>query len=152
MFYARKSPAAEADSSSILVITADGKGVVMLPRDLREATQRAAFQRRHRLEKRLSKGEKRNAKRMATVAAVYTVAPFVRTPLDIVRILAPHNEAEEVPRPRPEGKPKPSFVSGPYARAKTSTTTGPSTNSASTSATMPPATQMAHRHHRGDVI
>jgi len=51
---------------------------------------------------RLSKGEKKNAKRMATVATVYTIAPFVRKPEDLV---AEHNPARpRPPRPRPEEK------------------------------------------------
>ncbi len=71
---------AEPVSSSILALSADGKGVVMLARDLREPTRRAAQGKANKLAKRLAKGEKRNRKRMATVAAVYTVAPYVRTP------------------------------------------------------------------------
>jgi hypothetical protein len=91
-FYAQHSPAAGESGSSILAISADGKGVVMLPRDLREPTKKAAQKQSHKLAKRLSKGEKRNRKRMATVAAVYTVAPYVRTPEQVVRSLAPLHE------------------------------------------------------------
>lgn len=91
-FYAQRSPAAAVASSSILALSADGKGVVMLPRDLREPTRKAAQGRAHKLAKRLSKGEKRNRKRMATVAAVYTVAPFERTPEQVARCLAPLHE------------------------------------------------------------
>ena len=57
----------------ILAISADGKGVVMLPRDLREPTRSAAQSASNKLTKRLAKGEKKNRKRMATVAAVYSV-------------------------------------------------------------------------------
>jgi hypothetical protein len=92
-FYAQSSPAAAEPSSSILAISADGKGVVMLPRDLREPTRKAAQGQVHKLAKRLSRGEKRNRKRMATVAAVYTVKPYVRTPEQVVRSLAPLHEA-----------------------------------------------------------
>ncbi len=98
------SPAAVAATGEILVLTADGKGVVMRKQDLREGTRRAAERRQHKREHRLSKGEKRNAKRMATVAAVYTVAPFHRSPEDVVRELALVREATKVARPRPEGK------------------------------------------------
>lgn len=46
-FYAQRQSDAGADgetqTGSILVLTVDGKGVVMLPEDLREATQRAAL-------------------------------------------------------------------------------------------------------------
>jgi hypothetical protein len=102
-FYAQQSPAPEETCSSILAISADGKGVVMLPRDLREATKKAAKKQSHKLDQRLSKGEKKNRKRMATVAAVYTVAPYVRTPDQVVRGLAPLREPAP-PRPPVEHK------------------------------------------------
>ena len=92
-FYTECRPAADAPSSSILVLSADGKGVVMLPDDLREPTRQAAQEPSNKLAKRLSKGEKKNRKRMATVAAVYTVAPYERTPEQVARSLAPLHEA-----------------------------------------------------------
>jgi len=90
-------------SGQILVISSDGKGVPMRKADLREATRLAALERQPRLKHRLSKGEKTSAKRMAAVAAVYTTAPFVRTPEQIVRELQPHGELPPE-RPRPEQK------------------------------------------------
>ena len=85
-----------------MVMSVDGKGVVMRTQDLREQTRKAAKARTHKMGARLSKGEKKNAKRMATVAAVYTIAPFVRKPEDLV---AENNSARaEPPRPRPEKK------------------------------------------------
>ena len=100
----RKGGEASSGPGSVLVLTTDGKGVVMRRQDLREATRKAAERRKHKLRTRLSKGEKRNAKRMATVASVYTVAPHVRTPEQVARVLAPVHEAEKEPRPRPENK------------------------------------------------
>src|SRR5204862_4057376 len=44
------------------------------------------------------------AKRMATVAAVYTVAPFVRTPEQVAGTLAPIHSVDPPKRPRPEAK------------------------------------------------
>ena len=106
-FYAQRQAQAALqppmDSGSILVVTTDGKGVAMLKRDLREPTRKAAEAKRPRLRTRQSKGEKRNAKRMAMVAAVYTIAPFVRTPEDIVHELRPVREVAPR-RPRPEHK------------------------------------------------
>jgi hypothetical protein len=102
-FYAQQSRDPDEDSSSILALSADGKGVVMLPRDLREPTRQAAQAHTNKLAQRLSKGEKRNRKRMATVAAVYTVAPYVRTPEQVVRSMAPLNEPAP-PRPPVEHK------------------------------------------------
>ena len=46
-----------------------------LKEDLRELTRRAALRAVQKLGSRLSQGEKKNRKRMATVAAVYDVAP-----------------------------------------------------------------------------
>lgn len=100
----RQATAREVRATSrILVLSADGKGVPVRKADLRAATQKAAQQRPPRLAHRRSKGEKAHTKRMGTVAAVYTVAPFVRTPDEIVRELAPVHEAPR-PRPRPENK------------------------------------------------
>jgi len=90
-------------TGSILVITSDGKGIPMLKSDLREATRRAAEERQPRLKHRRSPGEKSKTKRMSTVAAVYTIEPFVRTPEQIASELAPVHEALPQ-RPRPEDK------------------------------------------------
>lgn len=104
-FYAtRQPPAAEAlaATSEILVITSDGKGIPMRQADLKPATQKAAAAQSPRLQKRRSKGEKRSSKRMSTVAAVYTIAPQVRTPEQIAQQLQPLHEV--VTPPRPEDK------------------------------------------------
>ncbi|MEA2060432.1 MAG: hypothetical protein U9P10_08005 [Thermodesulfobacteriota bacterium] len=74
----------EKETGSVLAITVDGKGVVLHEKDLRENTRKAAEKRRSKMQKRLSKGEKKNAERMATVAAVYTTNPFQRSPEDLV--------------------------------------------------------------------
>jgi hypothetical protein len=94
-------------TGEILALSTDAKGIVMRPADLREATQKAAAERSHKMSKRLSRGEKRNCKRMAQVAAVFTVAAFVRKPEDIVTELRPERESgddEVAVRPRPEHK------------------------------------------------
>jgi hypothetical protein len=103
-FYAmrQEKPTIGEQGRSIMVISVDGKGVVMRRQDLREQTRKAAMEREHKMSTRLSKGEKKNAKRMATVATVYTIAPFVRKPEDLV---AENNSARAgPPRPRPEQK------------------------------------------------
>ena len=103
-FYgARQSPSAPPPGS-VLVISADGKGVVMRKEDLRPGTARAAHRQRHKYARRLAKGEKRNRKRMATVASVYAVAADPRAPEDILRPLAPVGQAERRPRPRAQDK------------------------------------------------
>jgi hypothetical protein len=103
-FYTRRQIDAVADrqTGSILVLTVDGKGVAMLPEDLRQPTRRAAQGRAKAFTARLGGGRRPHAKRMAAVAAVYTVAPFPRTP---EQILAESSRPETEPaRPRPEHK------------------------------------------------
>jgi hypothetical protein len=90
----------EEQTGAILVISADGKGVVMRQEDLRPSTQKRAIAGHRKLKKRLTAGEKRNSKRMATVAAVYTINPFVRTAQQIVN----PQQSESIKRPRPQGK------------------------------------------------
>lgn len=89
-------------AGSVLAISVDGKGVTMRTQDLREQTRKAAAARAHKMGTRLSKGEKKNAKRMATVAAVYTIAPFVRTPEELIG--NSRSPRPGPPRPRPEQK------------------------------------------------
>ena len=101
-FYTRplEPQSAQVDGERILVISADGKGIVMHPSGLREATQRAAEQAQQKMRTRLSPGEKANRKRMATAVSVYLVAPHPRTP---EQILQPDQHPQS-PRPRPEHK------------------------------------------------
>jgi hypothetical protein len=99
----RKGQAAASEQrDSIMVMSVDGKGVVMRMQDLREQTRKAAMARKHKMGARLSRGEKKNAKRMATVATVYTIAPFVRKPEDL--LLESDSVRVEQPRSRPENK------------------------------------------------
>ena len=90
-------------SGPVLALTFDGKGIVMRTEDLREETRRAAAERKPKLASRRCKGEKAGTKRMALVAAVYTIAMFERTPEDIVGDFAPVRDAA-IQRPRPENK------------------------------------------------
>jgi hypothetical protein len=76
---------------------------------LTEYTRQAAAQEHHKLRCRLSAGEKKNRKRMATVAGVYDLVPQARGPEDILADLRPDSVANEppvaaVPRPRAENK------------------------------------------------
>jgi hypothetical protein len=67
-----------------LVLTFDGKGIVMLPDALRPATAKAAESAEGKLATRLSPGEKNGRKRMCEVAGVYDAAPVPRTPEDVI--------------------------------------------------------------------
>ena len=112
-FYETRRAAAgrSPPEGSVVVLTFDGKGVVLHRDDLREATRKAAEARRRRRGefspfKRLKPGEKKHSKRMATVAAVYTTSPLVRTPEEFLESLMPRQPVAKprVVRPRPVAK------------------------------------------------
>jgi hypothetical protein len=92
-FYRQRSP--EPATGSILVAAVDCKGIPMVkPPGAQPAP-------------RLSKGQKANKKRMATVAAVFTRAPWIRTPQQVVESLFRLSRPmpDDVPAPpRPENK------------------------------------------------
>lgn len=96
-FYAHQ-PVVEV-KADLLVMSVDGKGVVMRHQDLREATRKAAEKSKRKCKARLSRGEKRNRKRMATVAAVYEVDVYPRTAEQIMGL----EEAETI-RPKVQNK------------------------------------------------
>ena len=85
--------------TDILVLSCDGKGIVMRPDDLRPQTKKAADSEIHKKNTRLSKGEKRNRKRMATVASVYDIAPYIRT-ADTIMDKCSVVDTTKVPRPQ----------------------------------------------------
>ena len=85
----RVLPSAE-EEGSIVVSSADGKGVVMRREEGDQAPPT------HR-----TKGEKASRKEMAIVGAVYTVAPYVRTAEDLVAALF-GDRIEPPPSPRPK--------------------------------------------------
>ncbi len=96
-FYADRAPPV-GDLGDVLVLSADGKGIVMRPEALREPTAKAAAEEQQKLKTRLSRGEKRNRKRMATVTSVYEVTPAPRTPADVLtRNQQPAEEDEREP-------------------------------------------------------
>jgi hypothetical protein len=104
-FYAAAKPGPSPDTDP-LVLSVDGKGVVMRPEGLREGTRRAAASSDHKLATRLSGGEKRNRKRMAEVGAVYDCRPVPRTPDDIISIPGAQVGCASRPRPAPTARGK----------------------------------------------
>lgn len=103
-FYAKRAVENPEDTTDILAMTTDGKGVVMREEALREATQRAAKRSRKKQKgSRLKPGEKLNRKRMATVTAVYSVERNRRTPEEIMNEGA-DNATPKSPRPKPRNK------------------------------------------------
>lgn len=84
-FYERRTVSHE-QTGDLLVLSFDAKGVVMLPDSLRECTQKSAKKSKQKLQTRLSPGEKKDRKRMAQVAAIYTVCPNPRTAESIMNL------------------------------------------------------------------
>lgn len=86
----RPAPAMEGE---IVVLSADGKGIVMR----RQADAPPA--KVHR-----TKGDKASQKRMATVATVYTVDRYRRTPEEVLSALFRDAPEPTAGRPQPQGK------------------------------------------------
>lgn len=103
-FYERRAAADVADNDELIVISTDGKGISMRTDHLRDATRKAALKRKPKLDKRRSKGEKSATRRMAQVAAVYSIARFERSADDIVGELG---STKEPAPPRKPTRPKP---------------------------------------------
>lgn len=100
-FYDNKRREPGSTGADVLVISADGKGIVMRPDALRPATMAAARQDKHKLKTRLSKGEQRNSKRMAELAVVYDATAVPRTPGDV---FARADDGKKTPAPVATGK------------------------------------------------
>jgi hypothetical protein len=79
------------DEGELLVVTADGKGVPLVKAD---AQRVPAF----------DKAERPGNRRMATLAAVYTIDRYMRTPEQIIAALF-----RDYTRPRPKDRPQPRF-------------------------------------------
>jgi len=100
-FYSSQETEGAEQTSDILVMTTDGKGIVMRKEDLRPATRKAAEQEVRTTGARLQPGEKPNRKRMATVAAVYNIEAHERTAEEIMGLTS---EEESSTRPKPTDK------------------------------------------------
>jgi hypothetical protein len=97
------TPQEAEHTSSVLVLSVEGKGVPMRTAARRAGTQQAAEAQPPARCHRRPPGERAHTKRMATVAAVSTITPWVRTPEDMVRALPPTPVGLST-RPRPEAK------------------------------------------------
>jgi len=90
-----------------LVLTFDGKGIVMLPEALRPATAKAAASADGKLATRLSPGEKNGRKRMCEVAGVYDAAPVPRAPQEVISTPAQKRKKRKAQAGKPGKKQKP---------------------------------------------
>lgn len=94
-FYTGRTPEPCTRTAPILVAAVDGKGIPIVKNQRAERVVRPG------------KGHKANKKRMATVAAVFTRKPWIRSPEDVVESLfttGPRPLTEAEVRPRPEHK------------------------------------------------
>jgi hypothetical protein len=90
-FYASRR-LAPAPAGQVLVLECDGKGIAVLPGQLRPRSARLARKAVPKQDGRLSRGEVRTRKRMAEVGAVFDLTPVPRTAAGILP-----------PGPRPPG-------------------------------------------------
>jgi hypothetical protein len=88
-FYDQRRPGPRPETD-LLVLSVDGKGIVMRPDALRDNTKRNARIKAAaggaRLATRLTGGEKLGRKRMAEVGAVYDAIPAPRTSADVITV------------------------------------------------------------------
>lgn len=112
-YYEQKPAPAPSTEGDLMVVTADGKGVPMKRTEAKPQ------------KKRLSKGDKRNKKKQATVTAVYTIEKHPRSVDDIVGDLRKPTAASPAPqstpdkkRPRPKHKRERATLKGKLAALK----------------------------------
>ncbi len=92
-FHSKQQSVNPVGKGSIVVLTADGKGVPMRRDPEKDGPAP---------KERLKRGEKAGKKREACVGAVYTMTPFERTAQDVVdEVLRPR---KQLSRPKPEDK------------------------------------------------
>jgi hypothetical protein len=101
-FYETRRPA-RSKAGDLLVLSCDGKGIVMRPDALRTGTGRRAARAGPEPKARLSREDRRNRKRMAEIGAVYDAEPAPRTAADILTASAPEGYEPE-PGPAAENK------------------------------------------------
>ena len=108
-FYRRCQPAF-ADADVPLVLSFDAKGIVMLPKDLREDTRKAAEAKQadggNAMKTRLAAGEKLGRKRMAVLGAVWDSPAAPRTMDDVIADpdTGPDPDAERADGPKATAK------------------------------------------------
>ncbi|MEU6033249.1 hypothetical protein ABZ825_40720 [Streptomyces tauricus] len=103
-FHAARIPTPQS-ADVLLVLSVDGKGIIMRPGHLREATRKAAERAKRTFRTRLAVGEKAGRKRMATLAAVHDADPAVRRPHDIIATPGGRSTAR-IPHPGPKAQAK----------------------------------------------
>src|SRR6266568_2240300 len=99
--FSRAVVAQPCTDATVLVVSVDGKGVVMRPEALREATLKAAQAKgTGTYRTRLASGEKPARKRMATLGVVYDAEPAPRRAHDVIVVPAATAEGRSDQRRR----------------------------------------------------
>ncbi len=98
-FWAQETAPAAEEEGALMVVQADGKGVVM--RAETNTEDKPSVPVPHSREKK-DKEEKGGKKKMALVGSAYTVAPYIRTPEQVLEALFRDAGKEEQPPPRPK--------------------------------------------------
>jgi hypothetical protein len=96
------APPADTHDNPLMILQFDGKGIVMRPEGLRPATAKAAAEGRR--DGRLPSGEKAARRRMAEIAAVYTITPVPRTLDDVLPRPGNNRPAKKDKPPKPAGR------------------------------------------------
>ena len=92
-YYEQRPPPETAEQDTILVVTADGKGIPMIRKDSPPPSARRG------------KGKNKTATKEAIITAGYTIAPYVRTSESIIQALLGSERSKSVSkRPKPSGK------------------------------------------------
>jgi hypothetical protein len=105
-FYESKAAVKPENPDDLLILSSDGKGVVMRYKDLRWETKLRARKARDKSGMSATDDPAANRKRMATVAAVYSTRPRVRTAEEVLGVqrLPDGVTRLKTKHPRPTGK------------------------------------------------
>jgi hypothetical protein len=107
-------------AASLLVISLDGKGIVIRPEALRPDTAKAALRKgSNTYRTRLASGEKNGRKRMAEIGAVYDAEPVIREIADIMPTAPERDVRERHPGPKAFNKYLTGSVEHPAAEVVT---------------------------------
>jgi hypothetical protein len=91
-YYEQREAPPLGDEDTILVVSADGKGIPMIRSDSPPPGSRQGDK------------QQKTAKKEATLTALYTIRPYERTDEDIIQILLGHDKPDLASRPEPTGK------------------------------------------------
>ena len=103
-FWEARSPGPKAQGEEMVVATVDGKGVVMRHAKPQPEEAKARESESLREEEASDEAQPKGRKKMAVIGSAYTIAPYVRTPEEVLEALfrAPKVSTKEETGPRPK--------------------------------------------------